>query len=61
MLDSFYHMALKIIKSRIGLKTPIVCHLLRNVTCIMDGQGTLIFKVKIIPREIILAPKHRVV
>ena len=32
MLDSIYHMILKLIKNRIfGEKTSIICHLLRNV------------------------------
>ena len=32
MLDSFYHMILKLIKNLIfGMKTPIFKHLLRNV------------------------------
>ena len=34
MLDSIYHMTLKIIKIIIGVKTSRFCHLLRNV--IMD-------------------------
>ena len=35
MLDSIYHMTLKLIKNHIsGVKTPRFCHLLRNV--IMD-------------------------
>ena len=35
MLDSIYHMTLKLIKNRIfGVKTSRFCHLLRNV--IMD-------------------------
>ena len=32
MLDSIYHMILRLIKNRIfGEKTSIICHLLRNV------------------------------
>ena len=35
MLDSIYHITLKLIKNRIfGLKTSIICHLFRNA--IMD-------------------------
>ena len=35
MIDSIYHMTLKLLENRIfGVKTTLLCHLLRNV--IMD-------------------------
>ena len=36
MLDSIYHKAKKDLKSHSVVKGSRFCHLLRNVTCIMD-------------------------
>ena len=55
LLDSFYHMSLKLIKNPIfGVKTSRFCHLLRNL--IMDVIGLSIFLHGIIS----LTPRHDV-